>query len=536
MSKFKIPQWAQPLIMAVFIAIGIVIGIWYAPSGRSGGSLFDQVVELIKYDYVDTVNLKKIQQEAIAEMLHELDPHSSFIAAEDLQSVNEPLEGSFDGIGVEFTLDHDTIFIVNVIEGGPSADLGLQSGDRIIEIDSEKVAGKGIDNDGVIKRLKGPKGTIVRVKVVRRGVAKPILYTITRGTIPIYSVDAAYMADNTTGYIKLSRFGETTVEEFERALDELKTYGAKKLIVDLRDNGGGYLNAAVSLADLFLDDDKLVVYTKGRNASSEKFNATKPGPFETGRIVILINENSASASEILTGALQDWDRALVLGRRSFGKGLVQNSFMLKDGSAVRLTTSRYYTPSGRSIQRPYTKGYETYESDYNNRFHSGEMFTADSMKKDEKLKFKTAGGRPVYGGGGIIPDVFVPLDTSNNSNYFTELQANGLIRSYAYELVDRKATTLKKYSSKELFHSNYNVEDDVLISFFEFAKIAGVMPTNGDFSTSRELIRNHLKMNMARKLFGNTALYYEYNFQDKTFLKALELLSTGNEHYWQGIK
>ena len=302
MSFFKIPTWAQPILMAICIVVGIGIGIWYAPSGKGGGSLFDQVSELIKYDYVDTVNVKKIQQDAIANMLHDLDPHSSFIAAEDLKSVNEPLEGSFDGIGVEFTLDRDTIFIVNVIEGGPSAELGLRSGDRIIEIDSENVAGKGIENEGVIKRLKGPKGTVVKVKAVRRGVAKPIVYTITRGTIPIYSVDASFMADKSTGYIKLSRFGETTRDEFERALNELISDGAQKMIVDLRDNGGGYLNAAVEIADFFLDDDKLVVYTKGRNSSTEKFNATKAGPFERGKIVVLINENSASASEILTGS------------------------------------------------------------------------------------------------------------------------------------------------------------------------------------------------------------------------------------------
>lgn len=428
------------------LAAGIYIGMRMSEPYRSSRGFFtfrtgqfnklNDVINYISNEYVDTVNSRALVESTIEDMLHQLDPHSSYIPGEDLQAMNEPLEGNFDGIGVEFHIQDDTIMVVSALAGGPSEQLGIQAGDRIIRVEGKNVGGIKITNTQVMQLLRGPSGTMVKVTILRRSTGQTIDFTIKRGKIPIYSVDVGYMLNRETGYIKIGHFADKTYDEYLKAFADLKEKGMQNLILDLRGNPGGYLKTAIQIADEYLPDGKMIVYTEGRNRPKETFRATSRGFFEEGALVILIDEGSASASEIVSGAVQDWDRATIVGRRSFGKGLVQEQSEFPDGSAVRLTVARYYTPTGRSIQKPYTAGYEQYETELLSRYQHGELLSQDSIKFADSLRYTTPGGKIVYGGGGIMPDVFVPLDTAGISDYYSEANGKGLINQFAYDYLD----------------------------------------------------------------------------------------------------
>ena len=485
----------------------------------------DALMSMINYAYVDTIDEKKISDDAIRNLLKELDPHSVYIPAEELKEVNEPLVGNFDGIGVQFSILEDTIMITQTISGGPSEKLGLRAGDRIVKIDGNSVANIGIKNNDVLKKLRGNKGTKVKVDVYRRGNSELIPFTITRDKIPLYSVDAAYMVTSTTGYIKISRFADSTVEEFKQALEKLKAQKVESIILDLSDNGGGYLNRAIELADEFLSNGKEVVYTIGKNNPRQDNYSTSVGGFEKGKVVVLVNESSASASEIVSGALQDWDRALIVGRRTFAKGLVQKPFPLPDGSAVRLTIARYYTPSGRCIQKHYEPGDENYDMDISMRYQHGELYHADSIKFIDSLKCKTMGGRVVYGGGGIMPDVFVGLDTSMSSKYYDELRRNGTLNEFTLNYVDaNRAMLLGKYKDVYQFKSDFKITKDFLEDFIAYAEKKNIKRDNVGIKTSEKLITTQLKALIARDLWDTNAYYVIINDINVFMVKALQCL------------
>lgn len=482
----------------------------------------NDVINYINQEYVDTVNQKKLVETTIGEMLHKLDPHSAYIPADELQSSNEPLEGNFDGIGVEFHLEDDTIMVVTAISGGPSESLGIQPGDRIIEVDGKNVANIEITNAQVMQSLRGPRGTKVKVKVYRKG--KKIDYTITRGKIPIYSVDVAYMLSKETGYIKVSHFGDKTYEEYVDGFMKLRDLGMKNLVLDLRGNPGGYLKTAIQLADEFLPEKKLIVYTQGRSRPKEVYSATTNGYFEKGALVVLIDEGSASASEIVSGALQDWDRATIVGRRSFGKGLVQEQSEFPDGSAIRLTIARYYTPTGRCIQKPYDGNYNDYENELSDRLKHGELLNSDSIHFPDSLKFTTPGGKIVYGGGGIMPDIFVSLDTSGSSQYFSDISSKGLITEYVYKYVDNNRTNLTSYKSFDEFNSNFKINESILNGFVAYAEKNGVKKDAVGLRTSDLIIKTQLKALIARQVWKNDGFYPVIQSIDNTLKKALELI------------
>lgn len=389
---------------------------------------FGRLLRLVESYYVDTTNINRLTEKAIVSMLQELDPHSVYITRDEVEKMNEPLKGNFEGIGVSFNIHKDTLLVVSTVPGGPSERTGIQAGDRILSIDGRNVAGIGLTNNDVFNQLRGEKGTSVQLKILRKNVRGLLDFTVIRDKIPINSLDASYMLDKETGYIKLNRFSATTMEEFKAAMEALREEKMTRLVLDLRNNGGGYLNAATDLAREFLSAGKMMVYTEGVHHPRKEYKSTGGGSFEKGNLVVLVNEGSASASEIVAGAIQDWDRGIIIGRRSYGKGLVQQPYYLTDGSMVRLTTAHYYTPSGRCIQKPYDQGVEDYRTEGLKRFENGEMFHADSIHVADSLRYKTlASGRTVYGGGGIVPDIFVPLDTSSSSH--TTTASSGIISS-----------------------------------------------------------------------------------------------------------
>ncbi len=486
---------------------------------------FDALLNMIQYAYVDSVNQDKISDDAIRALLKELDPHSTYIAADELKEVNEPLVGKFEGIGVQFNILDDTIMVTQTISGGPSEKLGIRAGDRIVKIDGNSVANIGIKNNDVLKKLRGDKGTKVNVSIFRRGEKNLIEYTIVRDKIPLYSVDATYMATPTVGYIKISRFADSTVDEFKDALEKLKLQGMKNLIVDLTGNGGGYLNRAIELADESLGSGKRIVYTEGRNSARQDNFATNTGGFETGKLIMLVDESSASASEIVTGAVQDWDRALVIGRRTFAKGLVQKPFPLPDGSAVRLTIARYHTPSGRCIQKPYEPGDEKYEMDLSLRYQHGELYSADSIKFNDTLKYKTDAGRIVYGGGGIMPDIFVPLDTSMSSKYYDELRRAGVLNDFTLSYVDEhRAELLAKYPDVFAFKKDFDMNADFMAKFTDYADKKKVKKDDAGYKTSEELIKTQLKALIARDLWNTNAYFVIINDINQFYIKALKCM------------
>lgn len=479
----------------------------------------------IQRSYVDTVDTDAMVDHAIVAMLEDLDPHSMYIPASELERMNEPLEGNFDGIGVQFNIMRDTIMVVSPISGGPSEKLGIMPSDRIVEIEGEVVAGVGIKNSDVMKKLKGPKGSIVNISILRRGEKDLIPFEIVRDEIPIYSVDAHYMASPTIGYIKLNRFSATTMAEFKNSLSELKKQGMEDLILDLQGNGGGLLKAAVQLSDEFLDDNKLIVYTEGRAYPKRETHARKEGGFQEGRLVILIDEGSASASEIVSGAVQDWDRGLIVGRRSFGKGLVQRPISLPDGSAVRLTVQKYYTPSGRSIQKPYTDGVKAYKKEKYERFFSGELTSQDSIELPDSLKFFTNKNRLVYGGGGIMPDIFVPLDTTAFSDMHNKLIRTGVVNQFTLDYVEKhRASIEKKYKTVGDYILGFELNETDLADLWSKAEKNKITFDEVQYKRSEILIKGRIKALIARNIWDTSAYYEVFNPFWPAYLKAVDVL------------
>ena len=469
-----------------------------------------QTLGMIDYFYVDTTDLNRICEKGIEAMLKELDPHSVFIDKDEVAKMNEPLVGNFDGIGVSFQLLDDTIHVVDVISGGPSEKVGMLAGDKIVKVDDMPATGDTIKNDWVFKHLRGKKGTKVSVSVIRGKSKTPIVFEIKRDKIPINSIDTWFMIDKEIGYIRLNRFAQSSNEEMVQAITELQSEGMQSLILDLRGNGGGYLNVAVDICDQFLSGDKLIVYTKGAKSPRQELKAQKKGLFEQGRLVIMVDESSASASEILSGAVQDWDRGVIVGRRTFGKGLVQRPFDMYDGSQIRLTTSRYYTPSGRCIQKPYDAGVEEYQMDYYNRLSHGELLSADSVHFADSLRCFTSGNRLVYGGGGIMPDVFVPIDTMRASDYMINLRSKGLFNSFALNWTEEnREQFLKKAPTYDKFSKEYE-KMNVLSEFEKYAEQEGVSRNAIKKEWVNIMVSDYLKKEMADTTASSYESYSDY--------------------------
>lgn len=522
-----------PILIAITLVLGIFIGANMTGDTENKDTIYNslykfrQVITHIDNFYVDEVKSDELVETAIENMLQELDPHSLYIPYEQQKIIADQLESNYEGIGVEFNIFKDTIVVVTPLSGGPSESLGILSGDKIIKVGDEVVAGIGIKNRGVIERLKGKADSEVTITILRG--RKEIDYTIVRGKIPQFSLDVAYMMDDETGYIKISRFAASTYLEFKEALFKLKEQGLQNLILDLTGNGGGYMNPAVKMVDEFIKDGKMIVYTKGKTERSNfSYESEFVGEFEEGALIVLIDEGSASASEIVAGALQDHDRALIVGRRSFGKGLVQNYWELKDGSELRLTTSRYYTPSGRNIQKPYEAGnLDEYYKEYYERYRNGEMYSKDSIKVVDSLIFKTAGGRTVFGGGGIVPDYFVPLDTIGNTPLLTRIFNSSSIHEFAFEYAHANELELKEMSL-ENFISTYEVSDGTLQDLLKKAKSNGVTIDRDQFEPSKELIKTYVKAFIARNIWDNAGFYPILNQQDEIVQKARTLIKEGN--------
>ena len=517
-----------PIFLALAIVSGMFIGaVMYNKESNSKISQnymkYLEILNYIERDYVDSVNIDDLVDYSITQMLEKLDPHTVYIPKKETEIARSQLEGDFEGIGIEFNIIKDTIYVVTPISGGPSEAVGLMAGDKIVKVDDKNVAGIGITNPDVFSKLRGPKGTKVKVSVLRKGMKKSVDFVITRDKIPTYSVDVFYMIDQNSGYIKVSRFSANTYTEFKQALDTLKGRGMKQLILDLRDNPGGYLDRATKMADEFLPDHELIVYTDGKDPRyDQRYNAEFTGDFEKGPLIVLINEGSASASEIVSGALQDNDRALIVGRRSFGKGLVQMPIPLSDGSELRLTISRYYTPSGRSIQKHYSHdNTDDYSADLLNRYKHGEFFHADSIKFIDSLKYKTLKGRTVYGGGGIMPDIFVPRDTSSYTAYLIDLFNKNIIREYTLDYYTNHKAELKAMTLKE-FKNNFQVSEEMMQNLLKLAAASEVKFKEAEYNRSKDYIKLNIKAYIARSLYGNKGFY--------------EIINDGDEVYEQAVK
>jgi len=518
-----------PLLAAFCIVAGILIGL-YLPRQSDTPQRFgikpkndkvNMVLNMIESDYVDEVNRNQLVETAIPAMLKKLDPHSVYIPARDLKRANETIMGNFEGIGISFNMLTDTILVISTIPGGPSEKLGLQAGDKILYINDSLVAGKGVSDENVMGMLKGPRGTLVKVKILRKGYPELLSFNITRDKIPIYSVDVAYMVNENTGFIRINNFAESTYEDFLKGLAELKGKGMKSLILDLRGNSGGVMDASIQIANEFLKKGQLIVYTKGRTQMRSEARATGDGEFETGDLVILLDEWSASASEILAGAVQDNDRGTIIGRRSFGKGLVQEPVNFPDGSGMRLTIARYYTPSGRSIQKPYEDGFEEYYDDLNKRYNNHEFETSDSIHFADSLKFTTIGGRIVYGGGGIMPDIFVPVDTSGMSEYF--LRVRPLIYAFALTYTENNRETLKKYMEADDFEKFLD-KQGLLDQFIRYASANKVKADPEGLKISGSIIHTQLKAYIARNILDNKGFYPIWEDIDTTLKYAIRYL------------
>lgn len=524
-----------PFLLAIALIAGIAIGTFYANhfSGNKLGIIntssnkLNALLRIIDDQYVDTVNISDLVEEAMPQILSELDPHSSYIPAKDLEAVTADLKGSFSGIGIQFTIQDDTIHVNNVIQGGPSEKVGLMAGDRIVEVDDSAFVGKIVTNEEAMKRLKGEKGSKVKLGVYRPGEKELLHFTVVRGNIPVKSIDAAYMINDKVGYVKVNKFGETTYPELLIALAKLNQKNCEGLIIDLRGNTGGYMAAAIQMVNEFLPNNRLIVYTQGRKSPREDYNSNGTGSNQKMPLVVLVDEGSASASEIFAGAIQDNDRGTIVGRRSFGKGLVQQPIEFSDGSAIRLTIARYYTPSGRCIQKPYEKGKESeYELDLLTRYEHGEFFSADSIKQNETEVYHTRLGRPVYGGGGIMPDIFVPQDTTGMTSYFRMAANRGLIIRYTFEYTDQNRSTLQQYDTPGKMEA-YLKKQNLLNKFAAWAEKKGLKRRNNLMAKSHRLFEMSLYGNIIYNMLGMEA-YVEYlNETDKTVLKAVEILEKG---------
>lgn len=524
-----------PFLLAICLIAGIAIGTFYANhfSGNKLGIIntssnkLNALLRIIDDQYVDTVNISDLVEEAMPQILSELDPHSSYIPAKDLEAVTADLKGSFSGIGIQFTIQNDTIHVDNVIQGGPSEKVGLMAGDRIVEVDDSAFVGKIVTNEEAMKRLKGEKGSKVKLGVYRPGEKELLHFTVVRGNIPVKSIDAAYMINEKVGYVKVNKFGETTYPELLIALAKLSQKNCEGLIIDLRGNTGGYMAAAIQMVNEFLPNNRLIVYTQGRKSPRQDYNSNGTGSNQKMPLVVLVDEGSASASEIFAGAIQDNDRGTIVGRRSFGKGLVQQPIEFSDGSAIRLTIARYYTPSGRCIQKPYEKGKESeYELDLLTRYEHGEFFSADSIKQNETEVYRTRLGRPVYGGGGIMPDIFVPQDTTGMTSYFRMAANRGLIIRYTFEYTDQNRSTLQKYDTTEKMEE-YLKKQNLLNNFAAWAEKKGLKRRNNLMAKSRKLFEMSLYGNIIYNMLGMEAYVEFLNETDKTVLKAVEILEKG---------
>ena len=526
-----------PIIIAVSIVAGIFIGTFYthqfSPNTpelggiQPGTNKLNGLLRIVNDQYVDTVNMAELVEEAMPQILNELDPHSSYIPAKDLQAVNDDLAGSFSGIGVQFTIQQDTIHISDVISGGPSEKVGIMPGDRIVEIDDSAFVGKIVTNNESMKRLKGPKGSEVKIGIFRPGEKEILHFTIIRGDIPNKSIKAAYMIDGKYGYMNIEKFGETTYPEMLIALAQLHQQNCEGLIVDLRGNTGGYMGAAIQMVNEFLPKGRLIVYTEGRKSPRENYPSNGTGSSQQMPIIVLLDEGSASASEIFAGAIQDNDRGTIIGRRSFGKGLVQQPIEFNDGSAIRLTIARYYTPSGRCIQKPYHKGNDAqYDLDLLTRYEHGEFFSKDSIKQDESQIYYTSIGRPVYGGGGIMPDIFVPQDTTGITSYFTMAVNRGLTIQFSFQYTDKNRQTLQKYKTAEEL-LKYLKKQNILEKFAQFAESKGLKRRNILMYKSKELFNRNLYGNIIYNMLNMEEYLKFLNQSDATVLKALEVLEAG---------
>lgn len=486
------------------------------------------VENIVNNLYVDNVDEEKIVENAVRGILENLDPHSSYSTKEETTSSQETMQGSFSGIGIQFNMQKDTLYVVQTIAGGPSEKVGILPGDRFIAVDDSIIAGRKLKNTDIMKRLRGPKGTKVNIKVKRGSNAELLEFRITRDDIPLNSIDAVYMADGKTGYIRLSRFAATSYKEFKDAITKLKKQGMQQLILDLTDNGGGYMQIAAQIANEMLNRGNLIVYTQGRKSPRQNLNADGSGTFRTQKVVVMINQFSASASEILSGAVQDWDRGVVVGRRSFGKGLVQREFLLPDSSSFRLTIARYYTPSGRNIQKPYVKGdREDYDKDIIDRYNHGELQSADSIHFADSLKHTTLRlHRTVYGGGGIMPDVFVPLDTTQYTDYHRRLVAKGIIPQFALRYVDKNRADLKaQYPDAQKFIKEFTVTDEMLNNLVDAGKAEKVDFDKSQFAKSKEMLRTFVKAAIANDLFSTSAYFQIVNEQNDIYKEALSIIN-----------
>lgn len=496
---------------------------------QSQGQKFNALLYYVNQIYVEEVDSEALVEAAIVGMLEEMDPHSVYIPADELKAADEPLNGNFEGVGIQFNIFKDTIMVVSPISGGPSEKLGIMSGDRIVTVDGEVVAGTGVTNKDVQRLLKGPKGTKVTVGIKRSGERELLDFEIIRDKIPIFSVDASYMVAPGIGYIKVNRFAKTTMAEMYEALAKLRTQGMDDLILDLQGNGGGMLRTAIQMADEFLSEDKLIVYTEGRAFPREDTKARIPGRFEKGRLVVLIDQGSASASEIVSGAIQDWDRGLIVGRRSFGKGLVQRPVNLPDGSAVRLTVQKYYTPSGRCIQKPYDEGVDAYRKEKYERYMSGELLSLDSLELPDSLKFTTRiQQRTVYGGGGILPDIFVPIDTTDNSEFFSRILRKGLDNRFALNYVDSRREALEKeYPTEDDFIRDFILSKKMTLDFLAFVDTEGVEFDADGWETSRDAISLRIKAMIGRNMLQQSTFYRVISELNESLQRAVTILQDG---------
>lgn len=517
----------SPIIFALVLIAGIWIGkalTFQSGETASENNKFNLILHQLEAMYVDSISRDELVEKAVEELLSELDPHSAYIKANDLEAINEPMEGSFDGIGVEFNLQDDTILVVAPISGGPSESIGIQAGDRIITVDNEVIAGTDLSNQDVFDLLRGERGTIVSVGILRSGEKDLLDFDITRGKIPIHSVDAAYMVNSTLGYIKVNRFSATTYEEFTLAADELLSAGMQKLILDFRNNPGGYLGAAINMTNEFLEADQLIVYTEGRSREKEEYFSNQRGALLHTDVVVLLDEGSASASEIVAGALQDNDRGLVAGRRSFGKGLVQEQFEHPDGSAFRITTQRYYTPTGRCIQKPYENGMQDdYHDDFLQRLENGELTSKDSIAFADSLQFTTPKGKIVYGGGGIMPDVFIPMDTSIYHQTLAQASRKGLIRNFAFDYTDNHRTELENQSLED-FIALFEIDHNTLLKLQTKCNEKGVTLAISKLSKAdKKILKTQLKAFIARNIWSDAGFYPIIHQIDNTFQEAIKL-------------
>lgn len=528
-------KFILPLVFSLVIILGILIGNWYGSRfsgyGLNGNELnfslvprtnkISYILSEIERKYVDTIDVSELTEAAIPPLIEKLDPHSVYIPASELQRFNEPLTGNFSGIGIQFNMTEDTIAVVNTVANGPSEMVGIQAGDRIIYVDDSLVAGQGIPSNDIVKMLKGPKGTLVKVLVLRKGEKELLEFEITRDDIPLYSVDVAYMIDENTGYIKISTFAVTTFREFVEGVEKLHELGMTKLILDLRGNSGGLMDPAINISDQFLEANKLILYYQGKARPRYDYHSSSGGICKDDELIILIDEMSASASEILAGALQDNDRGLIMGRRSFGKGLVQEHIDLRDGSAMRLTVARYYTPTGRSIQKPYTEDHEEYYNDIYYRFENHELENSDSIHFADSLKYTTPGGRTVYGGGGIMPDIFIPLDTVGLSSYYSRLRNLGLIYRFAFEYTDLHRSQLEIFETPEAV-VDYLESTKYFKDFLRYAEKKGVKTDPKGLAISKKIITTQIKANIARNILDNDGFYPIILEIDNTLLLAIE--------------